>query len=50
MSKSRNPVGDFYTQGQEKCPHCGLYFPEMRIDSHMTACHLNPENQVDLEG
>jgi hypothetical protein len=44
-----NDVGNWYTQGQDKCPHCGLYFGHAQIDSHMAACHLNPANQPPKE-
>lgn len=39
-------VGDFYTAGQSKCDHCGLYYPNASITSHEANCHLNPANQV----
>lgn len=45
----RNDVGDFYTQGQEKCPHCGLYFGEAQIYSHMDRCVNNPVNQEEQD-
>lgn len=42
---SRNDVGEFYTRGQRKCRHCGLYYPEPSITSHEAGCRLNPANQ-----
>lgn len=45
---SRNPIGDFNTQGQEKCHRCGDYYPE-RWPSHGRECR-NPEvSQEDDE-
>lgn len=46
MARSRNPVGDFNTAGQDKCPHCGDYFPENWSLSHINGCAKNPANQV----
>lgn len=34
---SRNPMGEWYTQGQTKCPDCGDYYPEGWA-SHGAAC------------
>lgn len=42
----RNDVGDWYTQGQKKCRHCGNYFPENWADSHVASCSSNPDNQT----
>lgn len=46
---SRNDVGDFYTAGQRKCPHCGGYFPENWAASHFETCASNPANQTTDE-
>jgi len=45
----RNVVGDFNTSGQEKCWHCGSYFPEAWIHTHADKCDKNPANQEDEE-
>lgn len=42
----RNPVGAFNTNGLTKCPHCSDYKPDRTIDSHMTSCGSNPDNQT----
>lgn len=47
MAWGKNYEGKFNTMGQTKCPHCGLYSPDNVIDSHISACRLNPENQED---
>lgn len=41
----RNPVGEFNTRGQGKCPHCSDWKPEAWIDSHTQSCPQNPENK-----
>ena len=41
-----NPVGDFNTRGQTKCPHCGDYFPDNWVASHVASCPKNPANQT----
>lgn len=41
----KNPVGEFYTRGQDKCPHCGDYFPERWVVDHIKKCKENPENK-----
>jgi hypothetical protein len=45
VARSRNPVGDFNTRGQDKCQHCSDYFPEAWVQSHRDSCHKNPANQ-----
>lgn len=45
MARSRDPVGDFNTRGQEKCPHCGDYFPESWAANHVDSCPRNPANR-----
>jgi hypothetical protein len=45
----RDPVGEFNTQGQGKCPHCGGYFPENWVVSHINGCASNPANQATNE-
>lgn len=42
-----NPVGDFNTYGQSKCPYCGDYMPTAWIANHMSMCESNPSNQVE---
>lgn len=37
-----NPVGEFNTRGQDKCPHCGDYFPENWSLKHINGCASNP--------
>jgi hypothetical protein len=44
MRWSRNPVGEFNTRGQDKCTHCGDYFPSAWIVSHIDSCPKNPKN------
>lgn len=44
--RSRNPVGDFNTAGQDKCPHCGGWFPSAWVLSHIDSCASNPKNKV----
>jgi hypothetical protein len=44
MRRSRNPVGEFNTAGQDKCPHCGDYFPSAWAASHIDSCTKNPKN------
>lgn len=41
----KDPVGEFNTRGQEKCPHCGDYFPEAWVLSHISGCDKNPDNK-----
>lgn len=43
----RDPVGDFNTQGQDKCPYCGDYFPEAWSMNHINGCDKNPANKED---
>jgi len=47
MAWGRNPVGDFNTSGQDKCWHCGDYFPSAWIMDHAAKCAKNPDNQVE---
>lgn len=42
--RSRNPVGDFNTAGQGKCPHCGDYYPSAWVVPHIDGCAKNPAN------
>jgi hypothetical protein len=44
--RSNNPVGDFNTAGQDKCPHCSDYKPSAWILSHINSCDKNPANQT----
>jgi hypothetical protein len=44
---SRNPVGDFNTQGQDKCPYCGDHFPEAWSINHINTCHKKPKEDDD---
>lgn len=37
-----NPVGEFNTRGQGKCPHCGNYFPENWVTGHIATCSSRP--------
>jgi hypothetical protein len=46
VSRDSNFVGDWYTAGQRKCPHCGGYYPENWAASHVDNCTQNPANQV----
>lgn len=46
---AKNPVGDFNTSGQTKCPYCGSYFPSAWVVNHMNMCDNNPANQVEDE-
>jgi len=41
---SRNPVGDFNTQGQTKCDDCGGYYPE-GWGSHGRQCPNAPKEE-----
>jgi hypothetical protein len=50
VSWRKNPEQEFNTQGKQKCPHCGLYFPEAWIYNHMTICANNPANQEEDDG
>lgn len=43
MRWSRNPVGEFNTAGQDKCPHCGDYFPSNWAASHIASCPSKPK-------
>lgn len=45
---SRNPVGDFNTQGMAKCPRCGDYYPKGWGD-HGSECTKPPEEDEDDE-
>ena len=45
----RNDVGDFNTNGQEKCWHCSGYFPEAWIYDHADKCDSNPNKKVEQE-
>jgi hypothetical protein len=47
VPRSRNPVGDFNTAGQGKCNHCGDWFPENWVASHIANCPKNPANQTE---
>lgn len=38
----RDPLGDFNTAGQRKCPHCGSYFPENWVAGHVATCASRP--------
>lgn len=42
----RNAEQIFNTQGQDKCPHCGDYYPE-RWPSHGRECRNAADNQED---
>jgi hypothetical protein len=43
---SRNPVGDFNAQGQEKCVDCGNYYPEA-WGAHGRTCPNAPKEDDD---
>lgn len=43
---SRNPVGDFNTQGQNKCYDCGDYYPS-GWGSHGWRCPLSAQKDED---
>jgi len=49
VARSRNPVGDFNTRGQDKCPHCGDYFPSAWAASHVSGCPKNPANATPAQ-
>lgn len=49
MPRSRNPEGEFNTRGQTKCRHCGDYFPDAWVNSHVGGCPKNPANQKDTD-
>jgi len=46
MGWSRNPVGDFNTQGMTKCIDCGDYYPS-GWGSHGSACPNAPKEEDD---
>lgn len=47
--RSSNLVGDFNTAGQDKCPHCGDYFPQAWSLSHINSCDRDPDRQRPTE-
>ena len=46
MASGGNPVGEFNTRGQDKCPHCGDYYPSAWVVGHINGCAKNPANQT----
>jgi hypothetical protein len=44
-----NDMGNFYTSGQEQCPHCSDWFPESWIYNHTTICAINPASQEETD-